>query len=130
MIRVLLVDDEAAVRRGLCMQLALEPDLQVIGEAGDGWGAIELAKRLHPDVVVMDIRMRGLDGLSTVARLSELEPELPVVMLTLQDDCKTRAAAEAAGCRGFVGKHESFETLLATIRAVVSPEPPAGSSAA
>lgn len=117
MIRLLLVDDEAAVRRGLRMQLELEPDVQVVGEAGDGAAALDLTPRLEPDVVLMDIRMRGMDGIAAVRKLKQLVPTIPVIMLSLHDDEHTRAEATAAGAWGFVGKCEASPRLLQAIRA-------------
>jgi DNA-binding NarL/FixJ family response regulator len=120
MIRLLLVDDEVAIRRGLRMQLELEADVAVVGEAGDGETALALAPELHPDVVVMDIRMRGMDGIEATEAMAHVSPGIPVVMLSLHDDPATRARAKAAGARGFVGKHEAANRLLATIREVAA----------
>ena len=119
MIRLLLVDDEAAVRRGLCMQLALEAEFVVVGEASDGESALALVQELKPDVVVMDIRMKGMDGIVATEQLRRKAPETPVLILSLQDDAATRARATAAGAQAFVGKHESCERLISTIRSLV-----------
>ena len=116
MIRLLLVDDQPAVRHGLRMRLALEPDLLIIGEAGDGEAALAQASMLHPDVVLMDIRMPGMDGLSVTVALRGMVPESAVVILSLYDDDLTRAQAQAAGSLAFVAKQEPVETLLAAIR--------------
>lgn len=116
MIRLLLVDDEAAVRRGLRMQLELEPDVRVVGEAGDGAAAVELAPRLNPDVILMDIRMRGMDGIAAVEHLKRVVPRIPVIMLSLHDDEQTRAQAERAGAWAFVSKCETSTRLLQAIR--------------
>ena len=116
MIRLLLVDDQPAVRHGLRMRLALEPDLLIIGEAGDGEAALAQASMLHPDVVIMDIRMPGMDGISVTVALRGMVPESAVVILSLYDDDLTRAQAQAAGSLAFVAKQEPVETLLAAIR--------------
>ncbi len=116
MIRLLLVDDQPAVRHGLRMRLALEPDLLIIGEAGDGEAALAQASMLHPDVVLMDIRMPGMDGISVTVALRGMVPESAVVILSLYDDDLTRAQAQAAGSLAFVAKQEPVETLLAAIR--------------
>ena len=97
------------------MRLALEPDVEVIGEAGDGHAAITEAHRLQPDVVVMDVKMPSLDGI-TAGSLLLAEAESPaVVILTLHDGPDVRARAKAAGM-AFIGKHEADSALLPAIR--------------
>ena len=122
-IRVLLVDDQPAVRQGLRIRLVLEPDVEVVGEAGDGAGAISLAQSLRPDVILMDVRMPGMDGISTVRTLRAVAPESAAVILSLYDDARTRARAEEAGAAAFVAKHKVEETLLAAIRRAASLRP-------
>jgi DNA-binding NarL/FixJ family response regulator len=116
MIRLLLVDDEAAIRKGLRMQLELESDLQVIGEATNGRDALGLVREMAPDVVLMDVRMSVMDGLTATESLRASHPSLAVIVLSLFDDAATRVRALNAGARGFVGKHEPAERLLAAIR--------------
>ena len=125
-IRVLLVDDQPAVRQGLRIRLVLEPDVEVVGEAGDGAGAISLAQSLRPDVILMDVRMPGMDGISAVRTLRAVAPESAVVILSLYDDASTRAGAEEAGAAAFVAKHQVEETLLAAIRRAASRRPEYG----
>jgi HlyD family secretion protein len=115
-IRLLLVDDQPAIRRGLRMWLALEPDLVVVGEAEDGEQVCPLIGRLHPDVVLMDLAMPGLDGMGATALVHLLEPDLPVVMLSLHDDREVRARALTAGVAAFVSKHEMEPALVEAIR--------------
>lgn len=115
-IRILLVDDQEMVRRGLSMRLGIEPDLEVVGEAESGAGAVEGAVSLAPDVVVMDVRMEGVDGIEATAALRLAHPEVAVVVLTLQDDEATRGRAAAAGAVGFVGKHQPEGDLIEEIR--------------
>lgn len=116
MIRVFLVDDQPAVRAGLRMRLALEPDLLVVGEAGNGCEALAKATDLAPDVVVMDIRLPCLDGIAATAALRTRSPRPAVVVLTLDDDPAAREAAQRAGAVAFVAKHEADGSLLAAIR--------------
>ncbi len=116
MIKLLLVDDQSIVRQGLRMQLALEPDLKVVGEAENGEQVLVLAGQLHPDVILMDVELPLMDGITATARLRSAAPKCAVVILSLYDDAKTRAAAQAAGAAAFVGKQESSETLLTAIR--------------
>ena len=117
-IRVLLVDDRSAVRTGLRIWLSLEPDLEVVGEASDGSEAISLTQALCPDVVLMDVEMPHMDGISATAALRSLAPQSVVVILTLHDDPATRTRAREAGAGAFVAKHRMEETLLAEIRQV------------
>jgi len=117
-IRLLLVDDEVRVRQGLRMCMAGEPDLEVIGEAEGGEAAVELVRALHPDVVVMDVRMRGLDGISATQEIRWQSPLTRVVVLSMQDDALTRTAARDAGAAAFVGKEEGIGRLLDVIREV------------
>ncbi|MBE0609030.1 MAG: response regulator transcription factor [Dehalococcoidia bacterium] len=122
-IRLLLVDDEARVRQGLRMCMAGEPDFEVVGEADEGTEAVELATALQPDVVVMDVRMRGLDGIGATRSLHSAIPGARVVILSMHDDLTTRTAAEVAGASAFVGKQEGIARLFDVIREVAGPEP-------
>ena len=117
-IRLLLVDDRSAVRTGLKIWLSLEPDLEVVGEASDGAEAISLARALRPDVILMDVEMPGMDGISATAALHSAAPQSAVVILTLYDDTATRTLAREAGAAAFVAKHQMEETLLAEVRRV------------
>ena len=119
-IRLLLVDDQDTIRRGLAMCLTLESDIEIIGEAGDGTEAIRLARELHPDVILMDVEMRGLDGIAATAAIGRLPRPSVVVALSIHDDCATRARARAAGATAFVGKHDGCEAVLAAIRGAAS----------
>src|SRR5215208_6344627 len=107
-----------SVRRGLRMWLALDPNMEVVGEAIDGAEAISLARSLRPDVVLMDVEMPGMDGISATGALRSVVPQSAVVILTLYDDAATRTRAREAGAAAFVAKHQMEETLLAEIRRV------------
>jgi DNA-binding NarL/FixJ family response regulator len=115
-IRILVVDDEPAVRKGLRMRLALEPDVEVVGECCDGKAATELARELHPDVVLMDVSMPVMDGVSATLCLRTVAPDAAVVMLSLYDDLATTNRALAAGAAAFVPKRRMDNILLETIR--------------
>jgi DNA-binding NarL/FixJ family response regulator len=116
MIRLLLVDDQPAVRRGLEMWLVLEPDLLVVGEAGTGKEALTLAQTLTPDVVLMDIEMPGMDGIEATVALRKLVPQSAVVILSIHNDRHMCLRAQAAGAVAFVEKRGTTDTLLAAIR--------------
>jgi DNA-binding NarL/FixJ family response regulator len=115
-ITVLVVDDHPAVRRGLRSRLELEPDLEVLGEAADGREALLKLDQFDPDVVVLDVRMPNLDGLSVAGQLRAEGRRTRAVMLTVHDDRATRARAQAANVDRFVSKHSGAETLLTAIR--------------
>ena len=117
-IRLLLVDRQQALRRGLTMRFALEPDLEVVGEAADATETIHLARVLRPDVIVMDIEMPGESGIEVAERLRAVAPWSAVVIFTLRDDAATQEQALAVGAAAFVAKHRTEETLLAAIRRV------------
>jgi DNA-binding NarL/FixJ family response regulator len=115
-IRLLVVDDEAMVRRGLRLVLEAEDDLAVIGEAADGLDAIEEARRLQPDVVLMDVRMPRLDGVEACRRLVA-ETSSKVVVLTTFDLDEHLFEAIRAGASGFLLKASPPEELVSAIRA-------------
>lgn len=120
MITVLLVDDERLVRTGLRMILEGEADLEVVGEASDGAEAVTLARSLQPDVVVMDVRMPRVDGITATRRLVALDDPPAVLVLTTFDLDEHVYAALAAGASGFLLKDSPEEQLLAAIRTVPS----------
>ena len=118
MIRLLIVEDQPAVRQGLQMRLSAESDFEVIGEASDGEAALALVSRLCPDVVVLDVEMPYLDGIATTRALLLVCPSAEVIILSLHDDANTQARAKTAGAAAFVAKSMPSETLLTTIRQV------------
>ncbi|MFF4318021.1 response regulator [Streptomyces sp. NPDC001568] len=118
MIRVLIADDQPLVRRGLALILAPEPDVEVVGEAENGAEAVDLALRLEPDVVVMDIRMPVLDGVWATERLAAARPGSRVLALSTFDMDEYVVAALRAGAYGFLPKDVSPEELIAAVRTV------------
>jgi DNA-binding NarL/FixJ family response regulator len=121
-IRVLLVDDQVLVRAGFRMILEAQPDIEVVGEAGDGLQAVDAARRLTPDLVLMDIRMPGLDGIEATRRLAGAGVESPVkvVILTTYDLDEYVFDALAAGASGFLLKHVPPEELVRGVRAAAA----------
>jgi DNA-binding NarL/FixJ family response regulator len=116
---VLLVDDQALVRGGLRLILETEPDLQVVGEAGDGAEAVRLAVELRPDVVLMDIRMPVLDGIAATRGTLEKVPDTRVMMLTTFDLDEYVVEAFRAGASGFVLKTAPPSQLVAAVRTII-----------
>ena len=110
------MDDEAKVLRGLRMRLGLEADIRVVGEAADGTTAVDLALQLSPDVVLMDVNLPVMDGITATQALSARVPQTAVVILSLHDDQATIDRALAAGAFAFVGKHQMNGDLVGVIR--------------
>ena len=100
------------------MRLTIDPDVEVVGEAESEEAALRLVRSVSPDVVLMDVEMPGMDGISATAALRQVVPQSAVVILTLYDDAVTRTRAQEAGAAAFVAKHRMEETLLAEIRRV------------
>ena len=122
-IRILIADDQGLVRAGFRMILESEPDLEVVAEAEDGARAVELTRRHHPDVVLMDIRMPELDGLAATRQILDGGRHQPrIVMLTTFDLDEYVFDALQAGASGFVLKDLSPEELIAGVRAVAAGE--------
>ena len=118
MIRVLLVDDQSLLRMGFRLILEAEPDMEVVGEAGDGASGISMAAALHPDVVLMDVRMPGMDGIAATASIIAADPASKVLILTTFDLDQYVFAGLKAGASGFMLKDAPPAELLAAIRTV------------
>jgi len=121
MISILIADDSPAVRQGLRMRVSLEPDLAVVGEAGTGLEAVELAQSCSPDVVVMDVEMPVMDGIAATRLLRTVAPASHVIVHSIHRDAATVAAAQRAGAASFVEKQGAVDVLLAAIRAAAFP---------
>ncbi len=104
------------------MRLALEADVEVIGEAANGVAAIELARQLEPDVIVMDVRMPVMDGISAMRVLSQESMYLPIIALSLYDDTATIQRALSAGATAFIAKSRMDSALVDTIRRCARPK--------
>ena len=122
MIRVLLVDDQSLLRMGFRLILEAEPDMEVVGEAGDGASGVSMASALHPDVVLMDVRMPGMDGIKATASIIEAGPASKVLILTTFDVDQYVFAGLKAGASGFMLKDAPPAELLAAIRTVAAGE--------
>jgi DNA-binding NarL/FixJ family response regulator len=118
MIRILLVDDQAIVRTGLRTLLEVEPDLEVVGEAGEGRSAVRRVAELAPDVVLMDIRMPDMDGIEATRAIVRTGSSTRVCVLTTYNVDEYVFDALAAGASGFLLKTDTPERIVATVRAV------------
>ena len=119
-IRVLLVDDQSLLRLGFRMVLEIQPDIEVVGEAGDGAQAVAMTRRLHPDVVLMDVRMPVLDGIQATRQIVASGSAARILVLTTFDLDEYVFAALRAGASGFLLKDVPPADLLAGIRAVAA----------
>jgi DNA-binding NarL/FixJ family response regulator len=116
-IRIVVAEDHAVVREGLRMFLGLDPEFEIVGEAQTGRDAIELARSLHPDVVLMDLLMPGVDGITATAAIREAQPDVEVVALTSVLEDASVAGAIRAGAVGYLLKNASPDELRSAIRA-------------
>jgi DNA-binding NarL/FixJ family response regulator len=122
MIRVLLADDQALLRMGFRMILEAQPDIEVVGEASDGAAAISMTRALRPDVVLMDVRMPGMDGIQATNEVRTAFPDTRVLILTTYDLDEYVFAGLKAGASGFLLKDAPPEELLTAIRTVAEGE--------
>jgi DNA-binding NarL/FixJ family response regulator len=121
-VRVLLADDQRVVRDGLALILELLDDIEVVDTAVDGEQALELAERLSPDVVLMDLRMPRMDGIEATRRLTASRPKIGVIALTTYADDESVLGALRAGARGYLTKDASAEQIGAAIARVAGGE--------
>jgi DNA-binding NarL/FixJ family response regulator len=121
-IRVLLVDDHAMVRRGMRDFLGLHEDIEIVGEASDGAEAIDQASALRPDIVVMDLMMPGIDGIEATARIKAELPEVEIIAITSFIEEARVVAAIEAGASGFLLKDAEADELAAAIRSAAAGE--------
>lgn len=121
-IRILLAEDHVIVREGTRELVQHEPDMEVVGEAGDGEEAIQLATKLRPDVVIMDIAMPKLNGIEATKQIKELYPATAVLVLTAYDDDQYIFALLEAGAAGYLLKNVRGRELIDAIRAVYAGE--------
>ena len=120
--RVLIADDHEVVRKGVCSLLESRADLKVCGEATNGQEAVDLARQLDPDLVVLDVTMPVLDGFSAARKIKQLLPAIPILMLSMHAGLEMVRAAKAAGAQGFVTKTDVAGTLLKAVDVVLQGE--------
>jgi len=121
-IRILLADDHAVVRQGFKMILGAQPDMEIVGEAGNGREAVELAEKLKPEVVVMDVSMPELNGIEATRRLSDSTPHTRVLALSMHKDSVYVREILRAGARGYILKDSVAGDLVSAVRSVAAGE--------
>ena len=122
--RLIIADDHALARKGIEGMLESEPDLEVAGEAADGREALELCRSLHPDLVLMDVQMPGIDGLAATRAIKEEMPATGVLMLTTYENLDYLLEAVKAGATGYILKDATCQELIGSVRRVLSGENP------
>jgi DNA-binding NarL/FixJ family response regulator len=121
--RILIADDHELVRQGLRSMLETQPGWMICGEATTAHEAIDLARHLHPDIVVMDIHMPGMDGLQAIREILTFNPKTEVLILTIDEGIEVMRAAAEAGAGGIVMKSDAARSLLAAVAALARHEP-------
>ncbi len=121
-IKVLIADDHPVVREGLFAMLSRQPDFKVVGEAKDGVEAVDMARRLKPDVVLMDLRMPEMDGVEAMRQIKSTDPDIKFIILTTYSDDEYIFSGIEAGARAYLLKDAPREELFKAIRAVYKGE--------
>lgn len=116
-IRIVIADDHLIIRQGIKMILETEEDFQLVGEANDGSEALTVCAENHPDVVLMDLRMPGMDGLTAIKELHKSQPEIAVVILTTFNEDELMLRGLQAGAKGYLLKDTNRDALFSAIRA-------------
>ena len=117
-LRILVVDDHESVRKGVCAILSSRSDLEVCGEAVDGNDAIVKASSLHPDIIIMDITMPGMDGMTASREILKAFPNIFIIILSMHDSKQSSESARQAGARAYVTKGQAGSVLLDAVGAV------------
>jgi len=122
-LRILLADDHGVVRKGLRFLLESEPDLEVVGEAADGRQAVDMAEKLHPDIVVMDIAMPWLNGIDATGQIVKQQPAVGVIMLSMHSDEEYLVRTLTAGAKGYLLKDSAETDLVQAVHSVSDGKP-------
>ena len=121
--RILVADDHKLFREGVIHLLSQEPDLTIVGEAADGAQAVEFARQLKPDIVILDVSMPEMSGIQAAAQISRELPQTLIIGLSMHDDCEMGSAMRAAGAAAYLSKTGASETLIQAVRSLVSAKP-------
>jgi DNA-binding NarL/FixJ family response regulator len=123
MVRILLVEDHPALLKGLRMRLNAEADLSIVGEADDKATALQFEKRLCPDVIVIDVDIKYVDGVELVGAVQTIFPRTPIIILSNRDDAEIQSRAKFVGAAAFIDKSLPADSLVEKIRQVASKMP-------
>lgn len=119
-VKVVIIDDHEVVRRGLCLQLQEYADMDVIGEAADGFGGRDVVASLSPDVVIADLHLPNLNGIEAVRQITSANPNIKVIVYTFYDDESTILSAFHAGAMGYVLKSASLSEIIEAVKNVMA----------
>lgn len=122
-VQVLLADDHGVLRKGVRFVLQADPEIRIVGEAGDGREAVRMAEELHPDVVIIDIAVPNLNGIDATAQITRRERKVGVIILSMYSDEEYLLRALSAGARGYLLKDEAEPDLIRAVRAVAAGRP-------
>jgi len=118
--KILLAEDHAIVREGFCSLIEKQPDMEIVGQAGDGQEAIEMALQLEPDIIIMDIGMPGINGIEATQRIKAERPDIKVLVLSVHDDREFVMGMVKTGVSGYLLKDCAFDELVQAIRIVLT----------
>ena len=121
--RVLLVDDHPIVRDGYSMTLGAQADLEICGEASDAHEAMAAVVEVEPDIVLLDLSLKGVGGMELIGMIHAERPRLPILIVSMHDEATHAVPALRAGAKGYVMKQESTDTVIAATRAVLDGRP-------
>lgn len=120
--KILIVDDHPIVRKGLTQLINQEEDLLVSGEAEDSHSALEILKKIKPDLAIIDISLKGIDGIELIKKIKERYQDIPMLVVSMHDESLFAERALRAGARGYIMKQEAIERMLEAIRKVIRGE--------
>jgi len=120
--RIFIVDDHPIVRKGLAQLINQEPDMVVCGEAENAQNALELLKRIRPDLAIVDISLQGIDGIELIKKIKDRDINLPILVVSMHDESLFAERALKVGAKGYIMKQEAIEKMMEAIRKVINGE--------
>jgi len=120
--KIFIVDDHPIVRKGLAQLINQEPDMVICGEAENAQGALELLKRIKPDLAIVDISLQGIDGIELIKKIKDRDVSFPMLVVSMHDEALFAERALKAGAKGYIMKQEAIEKMMEAIRKVINGE--------